>query len=68
MNTLTYYTKVSDTNVCNPNKTQSSSYCNTSLAYLVPRPGRNPQTIIQTLEPCTVERVQGFIFHPGVLI
>ena len=68
MNTLTYYTKVSYANVCNPSKTQNDSHTHTSLAYLMPRPRRNAQTITQTLEPCTVRGSHGFIFHPGVKI
>ena len=66
MNTLTYHALYNITNVCNPSKTLHDSHAHTSLAYLMPRPRRNAQTIIQTLEPCTVRGSHGFIFHPVV--
>ena len=67
MNTFTYYTKVSYTNVCNPNEATNNPHTNSCLSYVVPRPRRDGKTLIQTLEPWTVQEYQGLFFQSGGL-
>ncbi len=69
MNHLIYYVIKDIANVCNPSKATNDSHITTSLAYLMPRPRRNAQTIIQTLEPLGVHsQLSGLFFHPEVIL
>ena len=61
-----YYHVPNITNVCNPNEIESNKRAHSFHAYLVPRPRRNPQTIIQTLGLSTVQEYERLFFHSGV--